>query len=113
MSVTLMGDTDMTKMRAFFVKPQTAVAMDFSDDPMMGMTCDRFSGSATAKLPTQLRCARPPCARRFTVSDTALARDGAEAQSGISRTAVRQSGFRCAPPGYERRVPHSIPSACI
>ena len=27
--------------------------MTFSDDPMMGMTCDRFTGSATAQLPTQ------------------------------------------------------------
>ena len=52
MSVTQMGDTDLTMMRAFFVKPQIAVAMDFSDDPMMGLSCDRFSGSATAKLPT-------------------------------------------------------------
>ena len=34
-------------------KPQAAVAITFSDDPMMGMTCDRFTGSATAKLATQ------------------------------------------------------------
>jgi hypothetical protein len=27
--------------------------MTFSDDPMMGMTTDRFTGSATAKLSTQ------------------------------------------------------------
>jgi uncharacterized protein YcbK (DUF882 family) len=52
MSVTQMGDTDLTMMRTFFVKPQIAVAMDFSDDPMMGLSCDRFSGSATAKLET-------------------------------------------------------------
>jgi len=52
MSVTRMGDTDLTMMRSFFVKPQTAVAMNFSDDPMMGLSCDRFSGSATAKLET-------------------------------------------------------------
>jgi len=53
MSTTVMGDTDMTMMRGFFVKPQAAIAMTFSDDPMMGMTTDRFSGSATAKLSTQ------------------------------------------------------------
>ena len=33
-------------------KPQTAVAMNFSDDPMMGLSCDRFSGPATARLQT-------------------------------------------------------------
>jgi uncharacterized protein YcbK (DUF882 family) len=52
MSVTQMGDTDLTMMRTFFVKPQVAIAMDFSDDPMRGLACDRFSGSATAKLET-------------------------------------------------------------
>jgi uncharacterized protein YcbK (DUF882 family) len=53
MSTTVLGDTDMTLMRSYFVKPQAAIAMIFSDDPMMGMTTDRFSGSATAKLATQ------------------------------------------------------------
>lgn len=53
MSTTVMGDADLTSMRAFFVKPQAAVAMTFSDDPMLGMACDRFTGSATAKLATQ------------------------------------------------------------
>jgi hypothetical protein len=53
MSTTVLGDTDMTMMRSFFVKPQAAIAMTFSDDPMMGMTTDRFTGSATAKLTTQ------------------------------------------------------------
>ena len=53
MSTTVLGDTDMTLMRGYFIKPQTAIAMTFSDDPMMGMTTDRFSGSATARLATQ------------------------------------------------------------
>ena len=53
MSTTVLGDTDMTMMRSYFVKPQATIAMTFSDDPMMGMTTDRFSGSATAKLATQ------------------------------------------------------------
>ncbi|WJR77540.1 DUF882 domain-containing protein [Bradyrhizobium sp. NP1] len=52
MSVTMLGDADMTQMRAFFVKPQAAITMGFADDPMMGMSCDRFSGSATATLAT-------------------------------------------------------------
>jgi len=53
MSTTVLGDTEMTQMRRHFVKPQAAIAITFSDDPMMGMTCDRFTGSATAQLPTQ------------------------------------------------------------
>jgi len=53
MSSTVLGDADMTLMRAHFVKPQAAIAMSFSDDPQMGMVCDRFTGSATATLATQ------------------------------------------------------------
>jgi len=53
MSTTVLGDTDMTLMRGHFVKPQTAVAMTFSDDPMQGMSTDRFTGSATARIATQ------------------------------------------------------------
>jgi uncharacterized protein YcbK (DUF882 family) len=53
MSTTVLGDTEMTQMRRHFVKPQAAIAMTFSEDPMMGMTCDRFTGSATAQLPTR------------------------------------------------------------
>ena len=52
MAVTTLGDVDMTQMRAFFMKPQTAIAMNFSDDPMLGMSCDRFTGSATTTLET-------------------------------------------------------------
>ncbi len=53
MNATMLGDADMTVMRVYFVKPQAAIAMTFSDDPQMGMVADRFSGSATAKLTTQ------------------------------------------------------------
>jgi uncharacterized protein YcbK (DUF882 family) len=53
MLTTVLGDTDMSTMRAHFVKPQATVAMTFSEDPMMGMTCDHFSGSATTPLTTQ------------------------------------------------------------
>jgi hypothetical protein len=42
----------MAAMRAYFVKPQTVVAMGFVDDPMHGLSCDSFSGSTTAKLET-------------------------------------------------------------
>ena len=53
MSATVLGDADMTIMRAYFVKPQAIVAMSFSDDPQLGLVSDRFTGSATAKLATQ------------------------------------------------------------
>ena len=36
MSATVLGDSDMTVMRAHFVKPQAIVAMSFSDDPQLG-----------------------------------------------------------------------------
>ncbi len=52
MSVTVLGDADLTQMRAFFVKPQATVAMRFTDDPMLGMACDQFTGSAMVKLET-------------------------------------------------------------
>ncbi|MGX4769470.1 DUF882 domain-containing protein [Bradyrhizobium guangdongense] len=52
MSVTLMGELDMVALRGYFVKPQTVVAMGFTDDPMQGVSCDSFSGSATAKIET-------------------------------------------------------------
>jgi uncharacterized protein YcbK (DUF882 family) len=53
MSATVLGDADMTLMSAHFQKPATTIAMAFSDDPQMGLSCDHFSGSATAPLTTQ------------------------------------------------------------
>jgi uncharacterized protein YcbK (DUF882 family) len=53
MSVSAMGDPDLTLMRSYFVKPQTAVAMSFSDDPQLGLVCDQFTGAAVARLATQ------------------------------------------------------------
>ena len=50
MSVTVMGDSDLTLMRAFFVKPASAITMSFCEDPMLGMSVDHFSGPAAAKL---------------------------------------------------------------
>jgi uncharacterized protein YcbK (DUF882 family) len=52
LQVTVLGDTDLTMMRAFFVKPASVLNIGFSDDPMMGMSCDHFSGSSGAKLET-------------------------------------------------------------
>jgi uncharacterized protein YcbK (DUF882 family) len=53
MSVTVLGDTDLSLMREHFAKPQAAIAMSFSEDPQMGLVCDQFTGSATATLATQ------------------------------------------------------------
>ena len=52
MSVTLMGELDTVALRGYFVKPKAVIAMGFTDDPMQGLSCDSFSGSATAKLET-------------------------------------------------------------
>ncbi len=52
MSVTLMGELDTVALRGFFVKPQAVIAMGFANDPMQGLSCDSFTGSATAKLET-------------------------------------------------------------
>ena len=52
MSVTMLGNADLSMMRLFFVKPQSAIAMSFTDDPMMGVSVDRFSGSAVTRLET-------------------------------------------------------------
>jgi hypothetical protein len=52
MSVTMLGDADLTQMRMFFVKPKTAIAMSFSDDPTPGLSYDQFSGSAITRLDT-------------------------------------------------------------
>src|SRR6202030_2425589 len=53
MSTTVLGDTDMTAMRAHFVKPQAVIAMSFSDDPQLGLNSDQFTGSAIATLAIQ------------------------------------------------------------
>jgi uncharacterized protein YcbK (DUF882 family) len=53
MSVTALGDANMTLLSRFFVKPQTTIVMNFSDDPQMGLTTEHFTGPAAAKLATQ------------------------------------------------------------
>jgi hypothetical protein len=52
MSVSTIGDGDLTVLRAHFVKPATVVAMGFTDDPQSGLSSDGFTGSATATLTT-------------------------------------------------------------
>ncbi len=53
MSVTMLGDINMTLLSALFVKPRAVIVMGFSDDPQTGLTTDHFSGPATAPLATQ------------------------------------------------------------
>jgi uncharacterized protein YcbK (DUF882 family) len=52
LSVTVLGDPDLTQMRTFFVKPKMTIAMRFADDPTPGLAYDQFSGSATTTLET-------------------------------------------------------------
>ncbi|HEX7791069.1 MAG TPA: DUF882 domain-containing protein, partial [Afipia sp.] len=52
LSASILGDQDMTVMRTHFVKPNAAVAMTFSNDPQMGIICEKFTGPATATLST-------------------------------------------------------------
>jgi hypothetical protein len=53
MSVTVLGDANMTVLNKLFVKPQASIVMGFSDDPQAGLTTDRFSGPALAPLTVQ------------------------------------------------------------
>jgi hypothetical protein len=52
MLTTVLGDTDMTLMQAYFAKPQAVVAMAFSEDPQLGLLSDRFTGSVATRLAT-------------------------------------------------------------
>ncbi len=52
LSTTVVGDQDMTVLKAHFIKPKSSVAMSFSDDPHLGMICEQFTGAAIATLPT-------------------------------------------------------------
>lgn len=53
MSVTKMGDADLTVMRSYFVKPQIALVMSFAAEPTPGLTYDQFTGPAIIKLETK------------------------------------------------------------
>ena len=73
MSTTVLGDTDMTLMRAYFVKPQAVVAMSFSDDPQMGLLSDRFTGSVARKAGHDLVRAADRLAALSTSCQTLIA----------------------------------------
>jgi hypothetical protein len=52
MSTSLMGAPDYRNLTAFLQKPTAAVMMTFNDDPHLGMTPERFSGSAVVFVST-------------------------------------------------------------
>ena len=53
MSVTMLGDPNLTQLNRLFAKPQIVIVMGFSDDPQSGLTTDHFSGPAIAPLTMQ------------------------------------------------------------
>jgi uncharacterized protein YcbK (DUF882 family) len=52
MSTSLLGTPDYRNLSAFLQKPTASVMMTFTDDPHLGMTPDRFSGSAVVFVST-------------------------------------------------------------
>ena len=52
MHTTLLGTPNFRELRPLFRKPATALVMTFSADPHLGMTCEKFSGSAVVFLAT-------------------------------------------------------------
>jgi len=56
MSVSAMGDPDMTLMRSYFVKPLATVTMNFSDDPQLV-----FSATSSPAPPSQNSRRSPSC----------------------------------------------------
>jgi uncharacterized protein YcbK (DUF882 family) len=47
---TVIGESDMTALRALFVKPDAVIAATFAEDATPGLRCDHFTGSALATL---------------------------------------------------------------
>ena len=47
-----LGARDLTSLAELMIKPTSAVMMTFTSDPTLGLTHDRFSGSAIVFLPT-------------------------------------------------------------
>jgi hypothetical protein len=52
MSVAVLGPTDYRTLTPLMRKPNAAVAMVFSDDPLYGLAADAFSGVAVSFIPT-------------------------------------------------------------
>src|SRR6185437_7290581 len=73
-SVTMLGNEDLTLMRKFFVKPQTVIKIGFSDDPMMGMASDHFSGSTNVKLKTVSLAEHSAALQRIRIARLSITR---------------------------------------
>jgi hypothetical protein len=52
MNTTLLGTPNFRELRPLFRKPATALVMTFSADPHLGMSCEKFTGSAVVFLAT-------------------------------------------------------------
>ena len=52
MSTSLLGSPDFRSLGAYLHKPTASVMMTFSDDPYLGMTADKFRGSAVVFVST-------------------------------------------------------------
>ncbi len=52
MQATVMGEPDLTLMRGHFAKPAAVVAMNFGNDPTLGLAAESFSGPAVMRLAT-------------------------------------------------------------
>ena len=52
MSTSMMGAPDYRTLSTFLQKPTASVMMTFNDDPYLGMTTARFSGSAVVFVST-------------------------------------------------------------
>ena len=52
MRTTVYGMQDFRTLSAYLLKPTTTVAMTFTDDPHLGMSSERFTGTAVAFTPT-------------------------------------------------------------
>jgi uncharacterized protein YcbK (DUF882 family) len=52
MRTTLFGATDLRNLGPYLHKPLSAVLMTFGEDPHLGMTCEKFAGSAVGFVST-------------------------------------------------------------
>jgi hypothetical protein len=52
MRTTLLGPTDFRNLGPHMHRPAGAVMMTFTDDPHLGMTCEKFAGSAVVFVST-------------------------------------------------------------
>ena len=99
MRTTLLGATDFRNLGPYMQKPGATVMMTFTADPHLGMTCEKFAGSAVVFISTVT----------FGAARTASSADLLPKGGGSP------GGWRRKPgkPGLRRtNRAHTIPSAC-